>query len=99
MAVYTEKDFVDVVDGEGNALDPVPKQWLGTDLVPAGVKKAGKASKSDGGSSSSDKVEVPEGDPSEDWTVKQIDAYAAGHGIDLGDASNKADKLAVIAGS
>ena len=39
--------------------------------------------------------EVSEG-PSEEWTVKQLDEYAAANGIALGDAKSKADKLAVI---
>ncbi|MBO3663729.1 hypothetical protein [Microbacterium stercoris] len=42
-------------------------------------------------------VEIPEGDPSEEWTAKQLDAYAAAKGIDLGSGKNKAEKLAAIA--
>lgn len=99
MPAYSAKDFVDIVDKDGNALDPVPKTWLGTDLVPAGVTKAGKGGKASKSEESDNAVEVPEGDPSDAWSVKQIDAYAADHGIDLSGASNKADKLAVIAGS
>ena len=40
--------------------------------------------------------EVPEGDPSEDWTVKQLKAFAASKGIDLGDAKSKGDILATV---
>lgn len=40
---YAEKEFVEVVDADGNPLDgfahPVPKSWIGTDLLPAGAKK------------------------------------------------------------
>jgi len=39
---------------------------------------------------------VPEGDPSEEWTVKELEAYASEHGVDLSDAKNKADKLAAV---
>jgi hypothetical protein len=31
-----------------------------------------------------------------DWTGKQLDAYAAEHGIDLAGATRKADKVAAI---
>ena len=41
-------------------------------------------------------VEIPGGVPDETWTVKQIDAYAEREGIDLGDASNKAEKLSAV---
>lgn len=52
MKSYDEKDYVEVVDAEGNPLDgfanPVPKQWIGTDLLPAGAKaaKSGRAARS-----------------------------------------------------
>ena len=49
------------------------------------------------GSIEDDVVEVPEGDPSEDWSNKQLDAYAAAHGIDIKIAKNKAEKLAAFA--
>lgn len=42
-------------------------------------------------------VEIPEGDPSEDWSGKQLDAFAEAKGIDLSKAKNKADKVAAIA--
>ena len=35
----------------------------------------------------------------EESSIAQIDAYAAAHGIDLGDAKKKAEKLAAIAGA
>lgn len=60
--VYSGKDFVEVVDGDGNRLErfphPVPKAWVGTDLLPPGAKAKGKSTKAsaDGG----DKTE-PEG--------------------------------------
>ena len=41
-------------------------------------------------------VEIPDGDPTEDWTGKQLDAFAAREGIDLAGASNKAAKVAAI---
>lgn len=83
---YEDKDFVDVeIEGE---VQRVPKTWLGTDLLPAGTAKAG--------SGSDDEVTIPEGDPSDSWTNKQLDAYAAAHEIDLGGAGNKADKLEAI---
>lgn len=41
-------------------------------------------------------VEIPEGDPTDRWTVKQLRAYAEREGRDLGDASLKADVLAAL---
>jgi len=38
----------------------------------------------------------PEGEPSEEWTGKQLDAYAVDKSVDLGGASTKADKVAAI---
>lgn len=45
----------------------------------------------------SEKVELPEGDVTEEWTVKQLKAYAKAEDIDLGDAKTKADILSQIA--
>jgi hypothetical protein len=42
-------------------------------------------------------VEIPEGDITEDWTVKQLKAYAKAEDIDLGDAKTKAEILAKLA--
>ena len=43
--------------------------------------------------SESETVEIPEGDITEDWTVKQLKAYAKSENIDLGDAKTKAEIL------
>ncbi|GAB2646298.1 hypothetical protein GCM10027169_13100 [Gordonia jinhuaensis] len=43
------------------------------------------------------KVDIPDGEPSDSWTVAQLKAYAAEHDVDLGDAKNKPDILAVLA--
>lgn len=37
--------------------------------------------------------EFPEGDPSEAWTAKQLKAFAANAGVDLGDAKTKPEIL------
>jgi GH25 family lysozyme M1 (1,4-beta-N-acetylmuramidase) len=42
-------------------------------------------------------IDIPDGDPSEDWSAKQLDAFAERAGIDLGGATKKADKVAAIA--
>lgn len=41
--------------------------------------------------------EFPLGDPAEDWSNKELDAYADAHGIDIKAAKNKAEKLAAFA--
>jgi len=94
MAIYTDKDFIDVVDEAGTPQPhPIPKQWIGTDLAP-GMKPAKGKKKSD---DDSGEVEIPDGDPNDNWTVKQIDAYAKREGIDFDDEPNKAEKLDAIA--
>jgi hypothetical protein len=88
--LYTDKDFVDVYDGNGVKLGPVPKSWLGTDLLPAGVTdKAPASDKAD--------VVIPDGDASEDWTADQLKAYAKRENIALGSATSKGDIVKVIA--
>lgn len=41
-------------------------------------------------------VELPDGDPTESWTVAQLDKLAKDKGIDLGDAKTKPEKLEKI---
>jgi len=41
--------------------------------------------------------DLPEGDVTDKWTVKQLQAYAKSEDIDLGDAKTKAEILAVLA--
>lgn len=47
VAVIPVKDYVNVVDGDGNPVDgfehPVPKSWVGTPLLLPGMKAAKKA--------------------------------------------------------
>jgi hypothetical protein len=38
----------------------------------------------------------PEGEPTDKWTVGQLTAYAATHGVDLGDAKKKDELLAAL---
>lgn len=42
-------------------------------------------------------VSIPDGDPVEGWTVKQLKAYAEREGKDLGEAKVKADILTALA--
>ncbi|QJU52935.1 hypothetical protein SCB71_06330 [Herbiconiux sp. KACC 21604] len=42
-------------------------------------------------------VEIPEGDPTMQWNVAQIDAFAEKRGIDLTGPNTKPEKLEVIA--
>lgn len=44
----------------------------------------------------SDEVEIPDGDPSEKWTAAQLKAYAVKNTVDLGEAKNKDEILAVL---
>lgn len=40
--------------------------------------------------------EYPEGEPGQSWKAGELRAYAAAHGIDLGEATKKGDMLAVL---
>ena len=42
-------------------------------------------------------ADIPEGDPSDKWSNKQLEAYAQREGIDLGTPKNKGDRLTAIA--
>jgi len=43
-----------------------------------------------------EKVEIPDGEPSDAWKVNQLKAYADREEVDLGDAKTKADILASL---
>lgn len=49
------------------------------------------------GKAESESVEIPEGDITDEWTVKQLKAYAKAEDIDLDGATAKKDILAKIA--
>lgn len=59
----------------------------------AGEKPAKQAT----AKSASGSVEIPDGEPSDKWSNKQLDAYAVREGIDLGAPKNKGDRLTAIA--
>lgn len=44
----------------------------------------------------SEVVDVPEGEPSADWTTKQLTAHAEKAGVDVKAAKNKAEILAAL---
>ncbi|MEV7472236.1 hypothetical protein AB0N33_00800 [Pseudarthrobacter oxydans] len=62
-------------------------------LVESGMLEKVESDSSGSGSA----PEIPEGDPSDSWTVKQMVAYAELHEIDLGGAKSKPDVLAKVA--
>jgi hypothetical protein len=90
-SMYEKDDFIDVVDANGAPHPPIPKQWLGTEHAP-GFKKAPK----DGEKAPAAPVQIPTGEPTDDWTIPQIDKYVADNSVDLGDAKKKDQKLPLI---
>lgn len=60
MKIYTESDFVKVVDAAGNEQPPVPKAWVGKDLLPEGTKRPGRGGSST--SSTQQQSPAPSGD-------------------------------------
>lgn len=72
-----------------------------TYIVPEGMaKEAGLLDDSEpspeSGPASEPQSDIPDGDPSESWTVPQLRAYAKREEISLAGADKKADILAVI---
>lgn len=51
---------------------------------------------SDTAQASDDDTSYPDGEPTEKWSAKQLDAYANDHQIDLSGVTKKADKAARI---
>ncbi|WP_030147685.1 hypothetical protein [Mycetocola saprophilus] len=43
-----------------------------------------------------EEIALPEGAPSAEWSAKQLDKFAQEHGIDLGAAKTKPEKVAAI---
>lgn len=79
----------------------VDNEWFGPDSdVPADAAKQITNPKAwEGGNAPDaepDGPAYPDGEPSEDWTGKQLDAYAADKTVDLAGASTKAEKVAAI---
>jgi hypothetical protein len=92
---YDDSDFVEVVDANDVPLpDPVPKRWLGTDLLAPGVKKATAKSVD----KTPEPVEIPEGLPAESWTVPQLTKWASLQEppVDLEGKTKKDDIVAIV---
>lgn len=85
MKTYSEKDMMDVVvDGE---TVQVPKAWKGTELMPLNAE-VGEEAAADA------EVTVPDGEPTVDWTQKQLQAYADGKGVKVsGSKAEMVDQL------
>lgn len=88
VKLYTESEMVDAtLNGEEVK---IPKKWIGTEYADGYV--VGEAKKA-----ADEPVVIPDGDPVEAWTAKELDAYAVREGVDLSKVANKkADKLAAI---
>ncbi|MEU9515915.1 hypothetical protein [Micromonospora sp. NPDC048169] len=82
--------FVHVHDAEGNSHVFGPD-----DLVP---ERFAKLITNPAAWAAEPEPEVDlDGEPSESWTVAQLRAYADQYGVELGEATKKADILAVLA--
>lgn len=89
--LYTESDFVDTVDENGQEGPRVPKSWLGTEYA-AGLKKKGRSSGSSSSSTTPDPDAEPAGNASrDDWAAYATTVKGAkpedlldGDGKDLG---------------
>lgn len=92
---------VSVGSARGNRVAHVVRRG---DVLPEGVEKEqldrlearGLIEKVKGTGSQTTEVTIPDGDPTDSWTVVQLEKFAATKGIDLAGAGNKPDKLATI---
>lgn len=76
-----------------------PTTLLAGDDVPSWASKLVTNPKALAAEGDGDEPEFPEGDPADSWKVPQLKAYAAANGVDLGEATKKADILAVLNGA
>lgn len=79
-------NFVTVVVTATGRKQRVPRHYLNHPILGRGIRVAPSQAEQD---------RLAAG-PSEEWTVSQLVDYANTHGVDLGDASKKADVLAAI---
>ncbi|GAB2762048.1 hypothetical protein [Nocardioides pakistanensis] len=84
MKIYTESDFVKVVDAAGNEQPPVPKAWVGKDLLPEGTKRAGRSSGTSSTNSTQQQTQTPapsgDGQPAGNASRDDWAAYAVSKG-------------------
>lgn len=81
--LLTARDFVDVVDEEGNDLGyQVPKHWGADQLAPGAKKKTGRSSSSStsGSASTQQAPAKPEGEPAGNASTEDWVAYAKSKG-------------------
>lgn len=83
---WEQPKFVDVVVEATGRTEMVPAEWVDDPVLGVGISPVPVAS---------EPVDPAEA-PTERNTVEEIDTFAADHGIDLGDAGTKAEKVAVI---
>ncbi|QWY79638.1 hypothetical protein PP637_gp08 [Arthrobacter phage Persistence] len=97
MAKLNTYVHVHDADGISHAFGPddtVP-EWAEKAITNPSVWAEAPAAEESGEDDGGD-VEIPEGDVTEKWTVKQLQAYAKSENVDLGDAKTKAEILAKL---
>jgi hypothetical protein len=96
VLLVPESDYVKVQDADGVVQEhPVPKAWVGTDLLP-GWKAVGRSTTSDNSGSGDSGV------PSVDAKREDLEAYAVENGMSEEEAkgyANKAERHAAIVAS
>lgn len=101
MTLYTVKRAVVKVAIGPASGNRVARILQAGDVVPGGVDQElldslEKRSLIEKVAEDSDTDEIPEGDPTDKWTVKQLKAFAESKGIELGDAKNKSEILVLV---
>ncbi|MFK5689596.1 hypothetical protein ACI3EY_08005 [Ornithinimicrobium sp. LYQ92] len=90
---YKSDEFVDAVRVSDGEAVSVPKSWLAKgSAYSSGFTKPEAAKDPE-----PQEVQIPDGDPSEDWKGEQLKAYAEKHGVDLAGATVKAAMVEAIA--
>lgn len=85
-------DFIEVIVTATGESTSVPRDWLDSPVLGKQFEKTVDQKIRDG-ELEPEKLPDP---PTDKSTVKEIEAYAEKTGIDLGDAKNKDEKLAVV---
>lgn len=89
--------FVDAYSTTTGRKQRVPRHFIGHPVLGAGLALTPSARGRDEEAEPDVLVEVPAGDPTDDWTRAQLDAYAATLlDLDTAPMRNKADVLAAI---
>lgn len=86
MATVFDDGFVEAYAKSTGVKQVIPEHWLDHPVLGKDFSLTPSAKAR----------QIAADQPSESWTHEQLDAYVTDHGLDLGDAKTKAEKVAAI---